>query len=95
MLKVSFLRGDICRADIEMSAPLVDLNLAKPEIFGKNRLHPKAQLSATPHKSELSIGAGGGEDTKRNLKHVKDRAAPAGQFGDEDHVDLAGLRPQL
>jgi hypothetical protein len=22
-----------------------------------------------------------GEDTKRNLKHVKDRAAPAGQFG--------------
>jgi len=33
-----------------------------------------------------------GEDTKRNLKHVKDRAAPAGQFGDEDQVDLAGLR---
>src|SRR5208337_292862 len=30
--------------------------------------------------------------TKRNLKHVKDRTAPAGQFGDEDHVDLAGLR---
>ena len=29
-----------------------------------------------------------GEDTKRNLKHVKDRAAPAGQFGDEDQVDF-------
>jgi hypothetical protein len=40
----------------------------------------------------MSLTSFGGEDTKRNLKHVKDRAAPAGQFGDEDHVDLAGLR---
>jgi hypothetical protein len=42
--------------------------------------------------SPLLATANRGEDTKRNLKHVKDRAAPAGQFGDEDHVDLAGLR---
>ena len=28
----------------------------------------------------------------QRVEQIEHRAAPAGQFGDEDHVDLAGLR---
>ena len=47
---------------------------------------------------ERHLSQNRGEDTKRNLKHVKGPArrswpsGPAGQFGDEDYVDLADLR---
>jgi hypothetical protein len=40
-------------------------------------------------RASICLGHFRGEDTKRNLRHVKDREAPAGQFGDEDYFDLA------
>ena len=45
-----------------------------------------------PYGNHRRRRLGHDEEKTRNLKHVKDRATPSGQFGDEDHVDLASLR---